>query len=1216
MSTPIDDTRDERDRPARLDRPGDADDPEGSDRAEVPDRLGDEAVQLVRRWLASTEGASADASAARLGGLLKDPDGLHFAIGFVDRVARPDDLRVAGRNLEELSRRIPRFLPAPLRALIALGGGFARFLPWPIIPVARRVLRGMVGHLIVDASPEKLRATLEKLRADGDRLNINLLGEAVLGDGEADRRLRGIHALVDRDDVDYVSVKVSSIVSQLSMWAFDETVERVVERLVPLYEKAALGVRPTFLNLDMEEFRDLDLTIAVFEKLLDRPSLKHYEAGIVLQAYLPEAVPALERLTAWAQARRAAGGAGIKIRVVKGANLAMERVDAAVHGWPVAVLPSKQASDANYKRVLELALRPDRVDAVRIGVAGHNLFDIAWAHLLATSRGVAERVEFEMLLGMAPDQAAAVRRTVGSLLLYTPVVHPEDFASAISYLIRRLEENASTENFLSGVFELGDDAAIFAREESRFRASLADLAAHPEAPAPHRVQNRLTEQDAPRELPLGAGPRSAGVREGFDNEPDTDPALPANREWGRAILEAARTSTLGADAVAAAAIGSVGAIERVVADCRAAASSWATVGVDARAGVLHAAGRMLAARRAQLLEIMAAEAGKTLAEGDPEVSEAIDFAHYYAESARDLARIDDATFAPVRLTVVAPPWNFPVAIPAGSVLAALAAGSAVIIKPAPQVRRCAAVMVQALWDAGVPREVLRLVDVPEDEVGRALIAHPAVDRVVLTGAFETAALFRSWRPDLPLLAETSGKNAIVVTPSADYDLAAADLARSAFGHAGQKCSAASLAILVGSVADSLAFRRQLVDAIATMRVGPPTDPAAVIGPLVEPAQGKLLRALTELGEGESWLVAPRRLDAEGRLWSPGVRLGVTAGSEFHTTEYFGPVLGIMRAADLDEALELQNATAYGLTAGLHSLDVDEVAHWVDHVEAGNLYVNRGITGAVVRRQPFGGWKRSSVGGSTKAGGPSYVMGFGTWAPVAREPKKNLSFRGIDRDVRRVLEAAQPGLDFVGFDAARAGALSDQRAWDDEFGVSRDVSGLGVERNVLRYLPAPVTIRLAEGAPIAGLVRVLLAATRAGAPVEVSTAVPLPAALLAVAEEFGSPLRAGSIVIEGDAVFRARVVSARPARIRLVGADGTVVANASGSAAPASGTRAGAEVARELCAALGGDPDVAIWSGPVTAAGRVELLPFLREQAVSITAHRFGNPYPALAELPL
>lgn len=1163
----------------------------------------DDAVALVRRWLADVDraraaGAKPDANAQRLAGLLQDEGGLDFAIGFVDRVARPDDLGVAARNLEQLARSIPSFLPWPLRVLIAIGGPLARLLPWPIVPIARRVLRGVVGHLVVDATPSRLARTLDRLRGEGDRLNINLLGEAVLGDTEADRRLAGITALVKRPDVDYVSVKVSAVVSQLNLWAFDETVERVVERLVPLYETAALGVNPAFLNLDMEEFRDLDLTIEVFQRLLDRPSLRGYEAGIVLQAYLPEALPALNRLTEWASERRASGGVGIKVRVVKGANLAMERVDAALHGWPVAVLPSKQASDANYKRVLDAALRPDRVDAVRIGIAGHNLFDIAWAWQLAEARGVSEHVEVEMLLGMAPEQADAVRATVGHLLLYTPVVQPSDFESAISYLIRRLEENASSENFLSGVFELARSPEIFEREEQRFRDALAAFEAAPAIPAPNRVQNRLTERplDAP---PEPREPR--GVREGFANAADTDPALPGNREWGRAILQRAHASTRGQGLVDVSGVASIAAVERIVAETRQAGAAWAARAVDDRASILHQAGRMLSARRADLLEVMAAEAGKTLAEGDPEVSEAIDFAHYYAESARDVARIDDATFTPVRLTVVAPPWNFPVAIAAGGVLAALAAGSAVIIKPAPQVRRSAAVLVEALWDSGVPREVLRFVDAPENDVGRALIAHPAVDRLVLTGAWETAALFRSWRPELPILAETSGKNAIVITPSADIDLAVADLVRSAFGHAGQKCSAASLAILVGSVATSARFERQLVDAVRTLRVGPALEATAVVGRLIERASGKLLSALTSLAEGEEWLVEPRAIDASGALWSPGVRRGVAAGSAFHTTEYFGPVLGLMRARDLDEALDLQNATSFGLTAGLHSLDTDEVEYWLDHVEAGNLYVNRGITGAIVRRQPFGGWKRSSVGGSTKAGGPSYVMGFGTFTPVPRTPRESLSLRGLAEGVREVLEASQPGLDFAGFDAARAGAVSDQSAWDDEFGEARDDSRVGVvaghivERNVLRYRRTPVTIRAAEGTPMADLVRVLLAAARTGSRVDISSAVPLPASLLALLDTGVSALRATSVAIEADARFAERMREVRPARIRLIAPEGA---------------------ARALHIALDGDPDVAISAGAVTAAGRVELLPFVREQAVSITAHRFGNPFPAMAELEL
>ncbi|MCU1558685.1 MAG: aldehyde dehydrogenase family protein [Microbacteriaceae bacterium] len=1153
------------------------------------DVLADEAILTVRRWLAQSADVTPDRSAKRLAGLLKDPRGLDFTIGFVDRVVRPEDLRVAGHNLDKLSRAIPAFLPWYMRIAIQLGGGFAPLIPWPIVPIARRVLRGMVGHLILDATPKRLDKSMAALRGDGVRLNLNLLGEAVLGDDEADRRLAGTRELLERDDVDYVSIKVSSVSSQLSMWSFDETVERVVGRLTPLYELAAVSATRKFINLDMEEFRDLDLTIAVFVRILEQPRLKNLEAGIVLQAYLPDALRALQGLTNWATQRRAAGGAGIKVRIVKGANLAMENVDAIIHGWPLATYSVKEHTDTNYKRLLHWAFTPERTDAVRIGVAGHNLFDIAYAWLLAKQRRVESRVEFEMLLGMATGQADAVKRDVGGLLLYTPVVHPREFDSAISYLIRRLEENASSENFMSGVFDLAQDDAVFAREAGRFLASVDRLAAEADGPVPasHRIQNRT--------VPLVLPPVDSEPRE-FHNEPDTDPAIGANRQWGRSILSRVPSSRLGVDGIAAARITDLDTLQRVIANTVAAGAEWGQRRADTRATVLHSAGDALAAARAELIEVMASETGKTIAEGDVEVSEAIDFAHYYAEQARHLDRIEHAEFLPSRLIVVTPPWNFPVAIPAGSMLSALAAGSGVIIKPAPQARRTAAVLVEALWAGGVPRGVLTLADIEEGELGRQLISDPAVDRVILTGAWETAKLFRSWRPDLPLLAETSGKNAIVITPSADLDLAVADIVKSAFGHAGQKCSAASLVILVGSVGSSERFRRQLLDSVSTLRVGYPQDPTAVMGPIIEPAAGKLERALTSLDDGETWLVKPRALDESNRLWSPGVRDGIAAGSEFHLTEYFGPVLGIMRAATLEEAIELQNAPAYGLTAGIHSLDADEIATWLDTVQAGNLYVNRGITGAIVRRQPFGGWKRSTVGTSAKAGGPNYLATLGDWRPVFSEPGQSVVLRGLSDRVTELIEAAQPGMEFLEFDRVRSGAVSDQHAWDEEFGVARDVSGLLVERNVFRYRPVPVTVRLAEGASPAQLVRVIAAATRAGAPIAISSAVPVAAGLVRLFGREPRPVAVREVIVETDARWHARLQSGEArigrgisSRIRLIGGD-----------------------ARALALVLEGDPDVAIYAGPVTTAGRLELLPFLREQAVSITAHRFGNPDPSTA----
>ncbi|WP_034620362.1 bifunctional proline dehydrogenase/L-glutamate gamma-semialdehyde dehydrogenase [Cellulomonas sp. URHE0023] len=992
-----------------------------------------DAVHLAREWLTATaeeQTARERRTTGRLAALVADPAGLELAVRFVDRVARPQDVRVAARELAELSASSAGFLGPADKAMLGLGSRVGPILPAVVVPAARERLRSLVGHLVADDGPG-LAKHLARTRTDGFRLNLNLLGEAVLGEREAAARLARVTALVERPDVDYVSVKVSAVASQLSTWDTEGSVARVVDRLRPLYLTAAK--HGTFLNLDMEEYRDLALTIRVFERLASDPALSEAPMGIVLQAYLPDASDALDELTSVAGGRT--GAARLKVRLVKGANLAMEQVESELHGWPQAPYGSKQDVDAAYLRLVDRSLAPERTRHLRVGVASHNLFHVAAAHLLAQERGVGEALDVEMLQGMAPAQARAVRDTVGSVLLYTPVVARHDFDVAIAYLVRRLEENSASQNFLHALF--ADEAAMDA-QESAFRTAYRD---------------RLLPPTAPRRVARPA----LDLSDEFANTPDTDPAAALARAWARGIVEREIDVPPGAVLVS-----SIAEVDEVVARAVAAAPGWGATSPADRAKALHRVAESLEEARSDLVAAMVHEAGKTVAEADPEVSEAVDFARYYADRAVDLASVEGAVHTPSGVSVVTPPWNFPVAIPVGSVLASLAAGSPVLVKPAPQTPLCGQVAMAAIQRGLDAPGALTVVLSPEGPVGRHLVTHPSVSRVLLTGSIETARLFAGWRPSLDVLAETSGKNALVITPSADVDLAVADLVRSAFGHAGQKCSAASLAILVGSAGRSDRLRRQLADAVSSLRVGPSTDLGNAVGPLTEPASGKLLRALTTLDAGESWLIKPRRLDEEGRLWSPGVKFGVQPGSWFHLTECFGPVLGIVFVETLDAAIEVQNAVPFGLTGGLHSLEETEIAHWLDRVEVGNAYVNRHITGAIVRRQPFGGWKASTVGPGAKAGGPHYVAQIGSWSDSPEVPSDDESW------------------------LAWASA-DDDRVWADELSVEHDPSKLRVEANVLRYRPVPLlTIRIGDGAPPAHVARVRHAAETAGVRVTVSS----------------------------------------------------------------------------------------------------------------------------------
>ncbi len=507
----------------------------------------DDAVTLALAWRKRAdkeETRQERATGRQLSGLLSDAEGLAMAVRFVDEVARTEDVHVAAKVLTTL-RGSANFLGLLDRLMLGAGARLAPLLPWIVVPLARKRLRQLVGHLVVNADDPGLARHLARFSADGVVSNVNLLGEAVLGEAEAASRTRRTVELLQRDDVHYVSVKVSSLVSQISTWDTAGTVDRASVRLRDVYRAAAARSPRAFVNLDMEEYRDLDLTLEVFETLLMEREFLHLEAGIVLQAYLPDALGALERLILFAHRRRARGGADIKVRIVKGANLAMEVVDAEIHGWAPAPYTNKADVDANYLRVVERALRPDATGVLRLGVASHNLFDVAAAHLLAEARGVGERMDVEMLQGMAPAQSRAVLEDVGSMVLYTPVVAPRDFNVAVSYLIRRLEENAQPQNFLHA---MAGDSSAMERQEQWFREAATAVAVTPVAP--HRSSER------------------PAVGERFANTPDSDPALIETRRWAAAAM----ADHMGEPRTA---FSSAPDIDSVVSTARASAPEWA-----------------------------------------------------------------------------------------------------------------------------------------------------------------------------------------------------------------------------------------------------------------------------------------------------------------------------------------------------------------------------------------------------------------------------------------------------------------------------------------------------------------------------------------------------------------------------------------------------------------------------------------------------------------
>jgi len=1190
----------------------------------MKNNLTEEAASLAARWLVRANEMLTREEKQRqrqLTRVLADPAGIVTLAQLIDRSFRPRDPgRVADQVTHILETRgVPSFFEPLEKLLLTLFAGAGRHLPAVSVPRFIAAMRQASSHLVIPAEEEALGEFLQACRREGVRVNINHIGEEVLGEAEAARQLKAYVDDLRNPAIEYVSVKISTLYSQLTPLAFDHCTAVLSERLATLYRTAAQhdyitsgGRRiPKFVNLDMEASRDLDMTAAAFMAALDRPEFTSFFAGMALQAYLPDSFTLLKKITAWAQRRVNSGGSPVKIRIVKGANMAMERLESAVSNWPLAPYGEKADTDANFKRMLQFALKPENASAVRLGVASHNLFDLAYAHLLAHRSGTEGHFSFEMLSGMADHLRRALQEQTGQeVVVYAPVADSSRFTSAIAYLVRRLDENTGPRNFLRHAGGLEPGTRVWKQLVRQFEISAARIGALAETP--HRRQNRTG-----KETPVRTG---TYYRNAFINEPNTDWSLAPNRCWAAAIRSKCRQAAPGVPQeiplvvggreifagrrkvdcfdpnqmpdrvrVASFALANASDADRAVATAKADPNGWRKKTLRQRHLVLSRVARELRRARSGLIGTAAATTGKVFEEADVEVSEAIDFAEYYPFAARRFDGIGQIRCRGRGVVLVISPWNFPIAIPCGGIVAALAAGNTVIFKPSSAAVPVAWTLCRYFWRAGVSTATLQFLPCAGSRTGTRLTEHPDVDAVILTGGTDTGMTILKHRPDVFLAAETGGKNATVVTAMADREQAIRHVITSAFSNSGQKCSATSLLILEDEVYRDPGFKRHLVDAARSLPTGSAWDFANRMGPLIHPPKGDLQRALTTLEPGESWALKPKPHHANPHLWTPGIKWDVSPGSATHMIEFFGPLLGVMHARNLDHAIELVNHTGYGLTSGLESLDAREQARWREGVRAGNLYINRGTTGAVTLRQPFGGMGKSALGAGIKAGGPEYVAqfmrfeekGFPESGPLER-PHPLLRLAG---QWHRKLEGgglANHAADIRKFIAAVSSYLYH---FERHFGREIDYFHLPGQSNRLRYLPlGTVAVRLHPDDTLFDVLGRIAAVRITGNRLRISS----PPDLINPVTAFlgsgnGRRLTDDSQIVRED---DEGLISAIGNLNRIRYAAPHRVPQAVAAAAAATGYY----IARD----------------PVLMEGRIELLHYLHQQSISDDYHRYGN----------
>lgn len=1113
---------------------------------------------------------------------------------------------------------IPEFFSRVEKLFIQMFKGVGKHFSSLAVPTMIDQMRAGSSRAIIPGEEKELHAHLQKRREQGIRMNINHLGEAVLGEEEAKRRLATYIKDMEDPDVEYISIKISTIYSQINSLAFDETVAILKERLSAIYRVAkdnyftrSDGTRiPKFVNLDMEEYRDLEITYAAFTETLNQEEFKGYSAGIVLQAYLPDSFGMQRKLTDWAKERVAAGGAPVKLRIVKGANMEMELLESALFNWPLAPYDNKLEVDANYKRMVSYGMDKENIQAVNLGVASHNLFELAYAAVLAKQNGLNPYFYFEMLEGMADHVRRALSEGDGDVLLYAPVASKDEFINAIAYLIRRLDENTAPENFL----RYSPDLSVGSEEWNYLKESFLASCAYQEQAqdGPNRIQDRSTE----------TFPESVSTYHSnrFVNEPDTDWSLAANRQWAENIRE---RWMLSADATAMEVPVVIGGEElfegreikevfdpnrpkekvmvsrfaladaedarRALEVARQDPDGWRELTAAQRHEVLSRVAMELRKARGELLGTAAADTGKIFSEADVEVSEAIDFAEYYPLTARELEDMDNIEARGKGVGLVISPWNFPIAIPCGGMITALAAGSTVVFKPASDAVTTAWQLCQCFWRAGVSKNTLQFVPCSGAKVGPLLTASPEVDFIILTGGTDTGLQILEQTPGVYLAAETGGKNATIVTDMADRDQAIKNVIHSAFSNCGQKCSATSLLVLEKTIYDDPHFRQQLVDAAASWKVGSAWKFSTKVAALIKPPKGDLERGLTTLEPGEEWALKPAMVDDNPYIWSPGIKYGVQPGSYTHMTEFFGPLIAVMRADNLEHAIEMVNQTGYGLTSGIETLDPREQEIWKNTIFAGNLYVNRGTTGAIVLRQPFGGMGKSALGPGIKAGSPDYVPQFMDITEVAHPAEKRLvndyQLLQTAQEWRKLLlwgKMAPIKEDMEKFISAVNSYLYNM---ENVFGQEQDFFHLRGQDNILRYLPIKkMLIRVdARDSHFEVFARVAAART-AGCETTLSMPTTLDNEVTAfLSTHYGRQLlQEVQLVRETDEQLIARLGEID--RIRYAAEDRVPAGLFTAAAAT------GFYISRS----------------PVYMEGRLELLQYFQQQSICDNYHRYGN----------
>ncbi len=894
-------------------------------------------------------------------------------------------LRGSGEIIEHLNEY---FSDDGFGPLVTGGVRLARIVPWVSGPLLRWNVSGMARQFIAGRNPDDVMATLRKRRAQKIGFTVDLLGEAVVSEADADKYAARYLDLLERlaqetknwtdplgknselFPVVNLSVKLSALYSQMNPADPADAIAHLAPKLRPFLRRAReLGA---FINFDMESYAHKNTTLELFKTLLTEDDLRDWaHAGIVIQAYLRDSEGDLRDLIAWGRKR----GTRFAVRLVKGAYWDYETTKSLQNGWTCPVYFQKPQSDANFETLTRLLLENDSIVTAAFG--SHNVRSIAHAQALAEEFGIdRSRFEFQLLYGMAGPIKRALVEMGYRVREYCPV---GELLPGMAYLVRRLLENTSNEGFLRAKFAEN----VSAKELLRDPRELIKL----NGENPMKSQTTITTQNQHRQ---NSGLVDTASDDVYRNSPlvnfvykdSQDKMCSALREvrnrfgekyplviGGEKVWTDQLTPSVNPSApdeiVGYGSEAGIPEAERAVKAAREAFGKWSRTSVEERARLLERAADIMERRRYELSAVEVFEVGKPWKEADADIREAIDFCRFYADQIRRLGR---------------PKLTQRIAILCGMASAGVVTGNTVIMKPSEHSIVCGAMLMEVFEEAGVPPAVLNFLSGHGSVIGAHLVDHKDVDLIAFTGSrevgqkiWESAGITRPGQRELKrVICEMGGKNAMIVDSDADVGEAVGYSIYSAFGYQGQKCSALSRLILLEENYDRVMER--LIPAAASLRIGNPEEPGIMVGPVIDEAAYRRILDYIEVGKSEATLAyQAKELPPQGYFIPPSIFTDVKPNMRIAREEIFGPVLSVLKVRDLDEALDVANGIDYALTGGFFSRSPDNIERVKAQLEAGNVYINRSCTGAIVGRHPFGGFKMSGSG--TKAGGEDYLLNF-------------------------------------------------------------------------------------------------------------------------------------------------------------------------------------------------------------------------------------------------